>query len=100
MQDADNNVIELAEFQVDPTEVDRFLATIGKVLHLITESSGCQGVRIYRVHEHAGSVVLLVEWDNLAAHLEGFRESDSYKQWRAAIGPFFVADPRVVHLTR
>jgi quinol monooxygenase YgiN len=40
--------------------------------------------------------VLLVEWESLQAH-EGFRESERFSRWRAAIGPYFATPPRVEH---
>ncbi len=96
----DEEVIELAEFHVDPGQVDRFLVVVGSVLHLIKDSVGCRDAQIYKVRERDGSVVLLVHWDSIASHLDGFRVSDSYGEWRAAISPYFVDDPSVVHLSR
>jgi quinol monooxygenase YgiN len=41
--------------------------------------------------------VLLVEWDSIEAHLENFRDSDRFPQWRALIGPYFDGAPQVEH---
>ena len=43
--------------------------------------------------------MLLVEWDSVEAHLTNFRQTDRFTSWRAAIGPYFTAPPRVEHFT-
>jgi quinol monooxygenase YgiN len=43
--------------------------------------------------------VLLVEWDDVEAHQRNFRETDRWHRWRAVIGPWFAAPPRVEHFT-
>jgi quinol monooxygenase YgiN len=43
--------------------------------------------------------VLLVEWDSVDAHVQNFRETDRFDQWRGLIGPFFAGPPRVEHFT-
>jgi quinol monooxygenase YgiN len=42
--------------------------------------------------------VLLVEWDDVAAHEQNFRGTDRFTAWRAAIGPFFARPPHVEHV--
>ncbi|MCI2975260.1 MAG: hypothetical protein MP439_04180 [Ferrimicrobium sp.] len=52
-----------------------------------------------RVHEDKSTFVLLVEWERIGDHLEGFRRSNAYAQWRTLISPFFDGDPVVIHLS-
>ncbi|MHB8189510.1 MAG: putative quinol monooxygenase [Ferrimicrobium sp.] len=91
-------VIEVAEFVIQPGTQDRFIDAVRGVLPLITTSPGCLGARVSTVLEDLDHVVVMVEWVDLDAHLVGFRESDRYPQWRAAISPFFADSPRVIHL--
>jgi quinol monooxygenase YgiN len=43
--------------------------------------------------------VLLVEWDSVEAHLDNFRGTERFTQWRGLIGPYFDGAPRVEHFT-
>jgi quinol monooxygenase YgiN len=54
-------------------------------------------VRMTRGMESPSRFVLLVEWESVAAH-EGFRGSDGFDRWRAAIGPFLAGPPVVEHV--
>lgn len=40
-----------------------------------------------------------IRWETLADHVEGFRGSDLFTQWRALIGPHFAGAPAVEHFT-
>ena len=41
--------------------------------------------------------MLFVEWPTIAHHMEGFRNSALFTQWRALLGPFFASPPAVEH---
>lgn len=47
--------------------------------------------------ESPSRFVLLIEWDSVEAHEQGFRETERFGAWRAAIGPFFAKPPVVEH---
>ena len=40
----------------------------------------------------------MVGWDDVAAHMEGFRESDAFQQWRAIVGPYFAGPVQMEHV--
>lgn len=41
--------------------------------------------------------LLLVEWDTLEAHTEGFRGSSEYLEWKALLHHFYDPFPVVEH---
>ncbi|WP_051768123.1 hypothetical protein [Sphingobium sp. DC-2] len=43
---------------------------------------------------------LMVRWDRIEDHMEHFRASPAFPQWRALAGPFFTAPPEAVHTAR
>ena len=49
--------------------------------------------------ESPSRFVLLVEWDSVEAHLDNFRGTDRFAQWRGAIGAYFAVPPLVEHFT-
>jgi heme-degrading monooxygenase HmoA len=92
-------VLEVADIEVRPGTEDEFLAAYRGVRDVVATTPGCRSVRMTRGVESPSRFVLLVEWDSVAAHEENFRGSDRFVAWRAAIGPFFAAPPRVEHVT-
>jgi heme-degrading monooxygenase HmoA len=86
----------VAVIEVTPGAEDAFAAAYGQVEDEVAGTPGCRGVRMTRGVESPSRFVLLVEWDSVAAH-EGFRASERFVRWRAAIGPHFAAPPQVEH---
>jgi quinol monooxygenase YgiN len=90
-------VLEIAEFFIRAGDEERFVAAYRDAVRLVSDSAGCRGVRLVRGIENPQRFVLLAEWDRLEDHLDGFRASPAFQQWRAAVGPFFAEPPRVEH---
>ena len=78
---------------------DDFVAAYGKAREVLTTTPGCRSVRMTRGVETPTQFVLLVEWDSVDAHLENFRATDRFTQWRGLIGPYFDGAPSVEHFT-
>lgn len=91
-------VLEVAEIQIRPGEQQAFEAALS--LGIQTVISGSKGYRGYRLEhgiESPQRYLLLIEWDTLENHTVDFRQSASFAQWRAIVGPFFAEPPRVEH---
>lgn len=41
--------------------------------------------------------LLLVQWDSVEAHTEGFRKSPEFAQWRALLHEFYESPPVIEH---
>ncbi|HEY6794859.1 MAG TPA: antibiotic biosynthesis monooxygenase family protein [Kineosporiaceae bacterium] len=79
-------ILEIAVFTIKPGHADAFAAAYHRAAELIASSPGCLSTRMTRGVENPDEFTLLVEWETLEAHLEGFRGSDRFHRWRAAIG--------------
>jgi quinol monooxygenase YgiN len=90
-------VLEVA--LIDVTDPDAFAAAFLEARQILAGTPGCRSVRMTRGVESPNRFVLLVEWDDVDAHLRNFRETDRFTRWRAAIGPWFAEPPRVEHFT-
>ena len=66
---------------------------------LIAASPGFRGLRLARCLERDTGYLLLVEWDRLEDHTEGFRGSAAYQEWRALLHGFYDPFPVVEHFT-
>ncbi|MCW2667609.1 MAG: Antibiotic biosynthesis monooxygenase [Frankiales bacterium] len=91
-------VLEVALIDVKPGSEDAFAAAYGTARALVTDTPGCQSIRLTRGVETPTRFILLVEWESIEAH-QVFRDSDRFPQWRALIGPHFAAPPHVEHFT-
>jgi quinol monooxygenase YgiN len=91
-------VLEVADFEVHPGREDEFVAAFRSVREVLATTPGCHTVRMTRSIESPSRFVLLVEWADVDAHERNFRGTDRFTTWRAAIGPFFAAPPRVEHV--
>ena len=92
-------VLEVALIDVHPGQEDAFAAAYRLGHPILAGTPGCRSVRMTRGVESASRFVLLVEWDSVEAHLENFRNTDRFAQWRGHIGPFFAQPPLVEHFT-
>lgn len=92
-------VLEVATIEVRPGAEDAFVAAYQRVRSEVSGTPGCRSVRMTRGVESPSRFVLLVEWDSVEAHVDGFRASDRFARWRQAISPHFAAPPLVEHYT-
>ena len=92
-KEPDHMVLEVALIEIIPGQEDTFVASFTKARPILAGTPGCQTIRMTRGVESPSRFVLLVEWDTVEAHLQNFRETDRFLQWRALIGPHFAKPP-------
>lgn len=92
-------VLEHALLPVAADRRDEFEAAFAQALPLISATPGFRRLRLARPVEHSGSYLLLVEWDRLEDHTEGFRGSDRYAEWSRLLHRFYDPFPEVGHAT-
>jgi heme-degrading monooxygenase HmoA len=92
-------ILEHAVLDVLPGQEERFETAFHQAKHIISSAGGFQGLRLERCLEIPFRYLLLVEWDRLEDHIEGFRGSVEYGQWRALLHRFYSPFPTVEHYT-
>ena len=90
-------ITEHALLQVLPGREDEFVKAMERATRLIASSPGFVSLRVERGVERPGCFLLLVEWERLEDHTEGFRGSSAYDDWRAALHHFYDPFPVVEH---
>ena len=90
-------ITEHALLQVIPGREDEFVRAMQRAKDLIASSPGFVSLRVERGIERPGYFLLLVEWETLEDHTEGFRGSVAYEQWRATLHHFYDPFPVVEH---
>jgi heme-degrading monooxygenase HmoA len=88
---------EHALLEVIPGREDEFVSAMEAAKAHIAGSPGFVSLRVERCLERPNCFLLLVEWDSLEHHTEGFRGSPAYEEWRAALHHFYDPFPLVEH---
>lgn len=83
-------VQESVEIAIDEAKAAEFEAAMREAKTLFIVAPGCTGFTLLRSVEKPGSYRLLIEWDTIAHHMDGFRNSDAFPKWRALVTPFLV----------
>ncbi|HEX7783879.1 MAG TPA: antibiotic biosynthesis monooxygenase [Sphingobium sp.] len=90
-------VLEHALLHVKPGWEAAFEAAMKEAEPLISASPGFRGIEVRPASECAGLYLLLVRWNSIADHRDGFRQSDRYSQWRILLHDFYEPMPDVAY---
>ena len=90
-------ITEHALLEVIPGQEADFMQTMEQAKRIISASPGFVGLRVERCIERPSCFLLLVEWEALEDHTDGFRGSEAYQEWRALLHHFYDPFPVVEH---
>jgi heme-degrading monooxygenase HmoA len=90
-------ILEAASLQVRAGQSDAFESAFREAQAIIASMPGYRSHELQRCLEREGHYLLLVRWDSVAAHEEGFRKSPGYQQWRKLLHHFYDPFPTVLH---
>ena len=91
-------IIEHADIRIQPGQQAAFEEAIGRALTTVaSKAKGFRGAKVLGCIESPERFILMIEWDTVEDHTEGFRGSPAFAEWRAIIGPFFASPPAVEH---
>jgi heme-degrading monooxygenase HmoA len=90
-------ITEHAVLPVIAGQEAEFIETMDRAKAIIASSPGFISLRVSRCLERPNAFLLLVEWETLEAHTEGFRNSEAYQEWRALLHHFYDPFPVVEH---
>lgn len=93
-------ILEHALLAVRPGMGAAFEAAFDEAAPIIASMPGYRQHRLERCLERECTYLLLVEWDSLAAHVDGFRGSPQYARWKALLHHFYEPFPEVLHFER
>jgi len=92
-------ILEVAMLNVIPGEEAEFEASFSRARHIIADMPGHVGHELRRCLERPSRYVLLVKWEKLEDHTQGFRQSPRYQEWKALLHHFYDPFPTVEHYT-
>jgi len=72
-------IIEIADLRTEDAE--DFEAAMHELVPVLSANPGYLGHTVQRSYETPGRYVIIVRWESVEAHMEGFRKSDAFKTW-------------------
>lgn len=92
-------VLEVALLDVKPGETESFERDFEQAQSVIMSMRGYVGHSLSRCLENADRYVLLVRWETLEDHTEGFRGSAEYQEWKRLLHHYYDPFPTVEHFS-
>jgi heme-degrading monooxygenase HmoA len=90
-------ILEHAVLDVISGEEQNFEHAFAEAKSIIASMPGFRSLALHRCIEQPTRYLLLVEWERLEDHTEGFRSSREYETWRALLHHFYEPFPVVQH---
>ena len=90
-------ILEAAILNVREGQERAFEDAMRQARPLIAASPGFGSIEVRRCIETVNRYLLLVTWNTLEDHTEGFRKSDRYQEWRRLLHHFYDPVPVVEH---
>ncbi len=90
-------ILEVAILNVIPGQEDSFIKAFEQAGGLISKIQGYISHQLQRCIENTSRFILLVQWNKLTDHTEGFRGSKEYGEWKKLLHHFYDPFPTVEH---
>ena len=90
-------ILEVARLDVIPGEEARFQDDFRRAQSIISSMKGYISHQLQRCIETPSRYILLVRWETLEDHTEGFRGSSEYLEWKNLLHHYYDPFPEVEH---
>jgi heme-degrading monooxygenase HmoA len=90
-------ILEVAILNVVAGKEKEFETAFSEAKKIISSSKGFINYQLQKCIEINNQYILLVNWETLEDHTEGFRKSEAYKEWKKLLHHFYEPFPTVQH---
>ena len=90
-------ITEIALLNIQPGKSAAFEAAFGKTQKIISSMHGYVEHELQKCLEDENKYLLVVRWQTLEDHTEGFRNSSEYLEWKKLLHHFYDPFPVVEH---
>lgn len=90
-------ILEVAILNVKQGMEAEFEASFVQAKEIIAAAPGFVSLQLQKCLEVENRYILLVNWETIEVHTEGFRKSVAYQQWKALLHHFYDPFPVVEH---
>ncbi len=94
-------IVEYIRYQIHDEKQNDFEAAYHRAQEALSASPQCLSYELARCVEDPASYILRIEWDSLAGHLQGFRQSTDFRSFIQAVRPYVndIAEMRHYEVT-
>ncbi|WP_373489724.1 antibiotic biosynthesis monooxygenase [Parasphingorhabdus sp.] len=93
-------IVEHAVLRVRPGQAAAFETAMAKARPLVTVQQGFLSIEVRPSCDDPEIYLLLIGWDRIESHRDGFRQSPDYPHWRALLHHFYDPMPVVNYYGR
>jgi len=90
-------VLEAIVLNIRPGQGAAYEAAFKQAEPIITSMRGYRGHQLQRCLEVADQYLLLVRWEKLTDHTEGFRNHPDFVEWKRLLHHFYDPPPVIQH---
>jgi len=90
-------ILEVAWLDVIPGREPEFQRSFAEAQQIISSMDGYLSHELKRCVEKPSRYLLLVKWESLEDHTQGFRGSPQYQEWKRLLHHFYDPFPEVEH---
>lgn len=90
-------VLEVAVLNIKKGLSADFEIAFNEAQKIISSMDGYISHELKKCMEEVDKYILLVNWETLEAHTEGFRDSAEYQNWKSLLHHFYEPFPVVEH---
>jgi heme-degrading monooxygenase HmoA len=90
-------ILEIATLEVNPGQEANFERDFAVASAFISGASGYISHELHRCIEEPSKYALLVRWETLADHTQGFRHSPAHVELKQLLHPYYEPFPRIEH---
>lgn len=90
-------ILEVAILDVKSEIQSDFEKAFSQAEPIISSMKGYISHELKQCIENKNRYLLMVNWETLEDHTEGFRQSDEYQQWKKLLHHFYEPFPIVEH---
>jgi heme-degrading monooxygenase HmoA len=92
-------ILEVAILNIKAGYQEAFEKDFRTASQYISSINGYISHTLQKCLEQENKYILLVNWEKLEDHTEGFRKSDAYSKWRDLLHHYYEPFPTVEHYT-
>ncbi|WP_448614885.1 putative quinol monooxygenase [Modestobacter sp. URMC 112] len=90
-------ILEYIRYRVPPEQGEDFAAAYATASAVLDADEHCLGYEVARGVEEPENWVVRITWDSLEGHEQGFRSAPHFRDFFAAVRPFFGAIQEMKH---
>ena len=79
---------EVIRYKITPERASALEEAYQKAEAILQESEHCLGYQLLRGHEEPENWILLLMWDSVAGHEQGFRNAPAFSAFLVLVRPF------------